>query len=334
MLTRLSVAAFCLALASPALAEEVNIYSYNQSERMEPLFDAFTRATGISVNIVYVDVGLVDRLRAEGTRSPADVVMTVDIARLAELADAGVLQAVDLPEVDAAIPAGFRDPDHRWLALTTRARVVYAARDRVPEGEITTYEALTDPKWQGRICSRPGVSDYNLALTAAMIAHHGEDYTRHWLEGLKANLARKPSGNDTEQAKSIAAGECDIALGNTYYIGQMLSDPDLRPAAEAIRMDFPRFEGGGTHVNVSGIGLTQAAPHRDNALALIRFLVSAEGQKIYAEVNNEFPLRPGAELAPVMQGWPPLDPDPIDLLDIARNRPAAVKLMDEVDFDG
>lgn len=338
---RLPILIRCLAalavLAAPALpasAAEVNIYSYNQSERMQPLFEAFTAATGIDVNIVYIDTGLIDRLRAEGARSPADVVMTVDIARLAELADAGVLQAVDLPEADAAIPAAFRDPDHRWLALTTRARIVYAAKDRVQPGEITTYEALADPKWRGRLCSRPGHSDYNLALTAAMIAHHGTDYTRTWLEGLKANLARKPAGNDTEQAKAIAAGECDIALGNTYYIGQMLSDPDLRAFAQQIRMDFPVFEGGGTHVNVSGIGLTLAAPHRDNALALIRFLVSPAGQKIYGEVNNEFPLRADAEIAPVMRDWPALHPDSIDLLAIARFRPEALDLMDEVDFDG
>ncbi len=181
-----------LALAGPAAGAEVNIYSYNQSERMQPLFDAFTAATGIDVNVVFVDKGLINRLQAEGRRSPADVVMTVDIARLKELADAGVLQPVTIPEVDAAIPPAFRDPDHRWFALTTRARVIYAAKDRVPPGEITTYEALTDPKWKGRICTRPGLSDYNLALTAAMIAHHGADYTRTWLEGLKANLARKP----------------------------------------------------------------------------------------------------------------------------------------------
>ena len=323
------------ALALPATAaDEVNIYSYNQSERMQPLFDAFTRATGVAVNIVFVDKGLINRLQAEGKRSPADVVMTVDIARLVELADAGVLQPVDDPAIDAAIPAAFRDPQHRWLALTTRARVVYAAKDRVTAGAVTTYEDLADPKWKGRICSRSGLSDYNLALTAAMIAHHGRDATKAWLEGLKANLAHRPEGNDTEQAKAIAAGECDIALGNTYYIGQMLSDPDLKAVAGKIRLDFPHFQGGGTHVNVSGIGMTLAAPNRDNALKLIDFLVSAEGQKIYGEVNNEFPLRPGAAVAPVMRDWPALHPDTIDLLDIARNRPAALELMDEVDFDG
>lgn len=321
-------------LAAPATAQEVNIYSYNQSERMQPLFDAFTAATGIDVNIVYVDSGLVNRLQVEGKRSPADVVMTVDIARLKELADGGVLQPMDIPEVDAAIPAEFRDPVHLWFAVSMRARVVYSAKDRVEPGEVTTYEALTDPKWQGRLCSRSGLSDYNLALTAAMIAHHGEDYARDWLKGIKANLARRPVGNDTEQAKAVASGLCDIALGNTYYIGQMMADPDLAPAAQAVRLDFATFEGGGTHVNVSGIGMTLAAPNHENAVRLMQFLVSPEGQKIYGEINNEYPLRAGAEVSEVMKDWPQLNPDSVDLLDIASNRPAAVKLMEEVDFDG
>ena len=332
-----SILAACLAacLAVPAAAaEEVNIYSYNQSERMQPLFDAFTRATGIAVNIVYVDTGLVSRLQAEAKRSPADMVMTVDIARLAEMAEGGVLQPVTIAAVDAAIPAGFRDPEHRWFAVSMRARVVYSAKDRVAPGEVTTYEALADPKWRGRLCSRSGLSDYNLALTAAMIAHHGADFTRTWLEGVKANLARRPVGNDTEQAKAVASGLCDIALGNTYYIGQMLADPGQAPAAAAVRLDFPVFEAGGTHVNVSGIGMTLAAPHRENALRLMEFLVSPEGQEIYGAVNNEFPLRPGAEVGEVMRDWPALDPDSIDLLEVARNRPAALRLMEEVDFDG
>jgi iron(III) transport system substrate-binding protein len=330
----LIAAALGVALAAPAGAAEVNIYSYNQSERMQPLFDAFTAKTGIAVNIVYVDTGLVSRLQAEGKRSPADVVMTVDIARLAELADGGVLQPVELPEVDQAIPSGYRDPEHRWFAVSMRARVVYAAADRVPAGAVTSYEDLADPKWKGRICTRPGLSDYNLALTAAMIAHRGEADTKAWLEGLKANLARRPTGNDTEQAKAIVAGQCDIALGNTYYIGQMLEDPDLAPVAKQIRLDFPHFEGGGTHVNVGGIGMTLAAPDRDAALELMRFLVSPEGQKIYGEINNEYPLRPGAEVSAAMKDWPALEPDTIPLLDIAKNRPAALRLMEEVDFDG
>ncbi|PZQ99643.1 MAG: iron ABC transporter substrate-binding protein [Cereibacter sphaeroides] len=319
-------------LSTPVWAEDVNIYSFNQSERMDPLFDAFTAKTGIDVNIAYVDKGI-ERLVAEGDRSPADVIMAVDMARLAEIAKAGVLQPVQSPAIDAAIPPDFRDPGGLWTAITTRARIVYAAKDRVAPGEVTTYEALVDPKWKGRICTRSGLSDYNLALTAAMIAHHGADYTKTWLEGIKANLARPPQGNDRDQAKAIFAGECDIALGNTYYIGQMMDEPDERPAAESLRLDFPVFEGGGTHVNISGIGMTKSAPNKENALKLMEFLVSPEGQKIYAEINNEFPLLKGVELGPVMQAWPAFTPDPVDLMEIAGDRPKALKLMDEVDFD-
>jgi iron(III) transport system substrate-binding protein len=320
--------------ALPALAEEVNIYSYNQSERMQPLFDAFTKATGIDVNVAFMETGIINRLQAEGDRSPADIVMTVDIARLIELQQGDVLQPVDDPVLEAAIPAAYRDPGKLWFGVTMRARVVYVAKDRVAPGEITTYESLADPKWKGRICTRPGHSDYNLALTSAMIAHHGLDQTRAWLEGLKANLARKPGGNDTAQAKAVVAGECDIALGNTYYIGQMLGDPELRPVAEAIRLDFPVFEGGGTHVNIGGVGMTKAAPNRANALKFMEFLVSPEGQKIYGEVNNEYPLLAGAEVGPEMRDWPKLVPDTIDLADLARYREDALKLMDTVDFDG
>ncbi len=321
-------------LATPALAEDVNIYSYNQSERMQPLFDAFTAQTGIKVNIVYSDTGLINRLIAEGARSPADLVMTVDISRLAELKAANVLQSLTDPALIDAIPAQFRDADNLWIGLTMRGRVIYAAKDRVAPGEVTTYEDLADPKWQGRLCTRSGLADYNLALTAAMIAHHGEAYTKTWLEGVKANLARKPEGNDTSQAKAIAAGQCDIALGNTYYIGQMMEDPELKADAEAVRLDFPVFEGSGTHVNISGIGMTKSAPHPENAVKLMEFLVSPEGQAIYGSVNAEYPLVAGAEISPVMQGWPALTPDTIPLLDIATYRADALRLMEEVNFDG
>ena len=335
MTLRIAAAAAIAVLATGQVqAAEVNIYSYNQSERMQPLFDAFTKQTGVAVNVAYVDKGLIERLKAEGARSPADVVMTVDIARLAEVAAAGVLQPVDDATMAAAIPAAFRDPGGLWYGLTTRARVVYAARDAVKPGDVTTYEDLADPKWKGRLCSRSGVSDYNLALTAAMIAHHGPDYAKTWLAGLKANLARRPQGNDRAQAKAIWAGECDIALGNTYYIGQMLANPDEKPYAEAVRLDFPVFEGGGTHVNISGIAMTKAAPHRDAALKLMEFLVSPRGQEIYAEINNEFPLVAGVRVPAFMQAWPKFTPDPIDLLEIAKDRPEALKITEEVDFDG
>lgn len=323
-----------LALAAPALAEEVNIYSLRQPELIQPLLDAFSAETGITVNVAHIDKGMVERLQSEGSRSPADVILTVDIARLAQVVEAGVTQAVDSPVLAANIPAEFRDPGNQWFGLTARARIVYAAKDRVADGAVTTYEDLADPKWKGRICTRPGTHDYNLGLTAAMIVHHGYDAARAWAEGLRANLAKKPEGNDRSQVKSIWAGECDISLGNTYYMGAMLADPEQKDWAEAVRIIYPTFEGGGTHMNVSGMALTRAAPHRDAAIRLMEFLSSEAAQKIYAETNNEFPVKPGVPLSPLVAGWGPFTPDTINLMDVAKERPDALRLMEEVNFDG
>lgn len=324
-----------LALAAlPALAAEVNVYSHRQPELVQPLFDAFTQATGIAVNVAYVDKGMVERLVAEGSRSPADLVMTVDIARLAQVVDAGVTQPVASAVLAANIPAEFRDPGNQWFGLTSRARIVYASKDRVADGAVTTYEDLANPKWRGRICTRPGTHDYNVALTAAVIAHHGEDYTRQWLEGLKANLARKPEGNDRGQVKAIWAGECDISLGNTYYMGEMLADPEQAEWANAVRIVFPVFEAGGSHLNVSGVAMTKAAPNHDAALALMEFLSSDAAQAIYAETNHEFPVKPGVARSALVESWGSFTPDTVNLMDLAKLRPAALQLIEEVNFDG
>ena len=328
------IALLALAFASPALAEEVNLYSHRQPELIQPLMDAFTAETGITVNIAFVDKGMAERLKAEGDRSPADLVLTVDIGRLIELVNADVTQAVDDPTLTANIPAEYRDPANQWFGLTTRARIIYASRARVQPGEITSYEDLADPKWQGRLCMRSGLNDYNVALTAAYMAHHTPEETTTWLTGLKANLARKPTGGDRDQVKSIWAGECDIALGNTYYIGQMLNDPEQIEFAKAVRIDFPVFEGAGTHMNLSGIAMTKAAPNKEAALQLMTWLTSDEAQRIYAETNHEFPVKPGVPRSELVQGWGAFTTDSVSLADVAANRPAAVKLIETVDFDG
>ncbi len=323
-----------LSLATPLLAAEVNVYSFRQPELLQPLFDAFTAETGIAVNVAYVDKGLVERLVAEGDRSPADLVMTVDISRLAQLVDAGVTQPVTSDVLAANIPAEFRDPANHWFGLTSRARVVYASRDRVADGEVTTYEDLADPKWQGRICSRSGVHDYSLGLMAAMIAHHGEADARVWAEGLKANLAKKPDGGDRDQVKSIWAGECDISLGNTYYMGEMVADPEQKPWADAVRIVYPAFEGGGTHLNISGVAMTKAAPDKAEALHLMEYLASDEAQRIYAETNHEFPVKPGVARSALVESWGAFTGDGLSLNDLARLRPDALRLMEQVNFDG
>ncbi|TJZ83757.1 Fe(3+) ABC transporter substrate-binding protein [Paracoccus hibiscisoli] len=322
------------ATAMPALAQEVNVYSHRQPELIQPLIDAFTAETGIAVNVAFVDKGMVERLQAEGARSPADLVLTVDVARLGEVKDAGVLQAVEDETLTDAIPDALRDDENQWFALTTRARIVYAHNDRVADGEVTTYEDLADPKWQGRICTRSFTNDYNVALTAAFLAHHGEEETVAWLEGVKSNLAKRPEGGDRDQVKSIWAGECDISLGNTYYMGAMLKDAEQQEWAESVRIMFPTFEDGGTHVNVSGMAMTASAPNRDAALQLMEFLVGDEAQRIYAETNNEFPVKDGVDRSELVASWGDFTPDDLSLTEISDLRPQALDLIERVNFDG
>ena len=334
MKMRLLMALTTALAASPVLAEEVNVYSHRQPELVQPLFDAFTKETGIAVNVAFVDKGMVERLVAEGRRSPADLVMTVDIARLSQVVDADVTQAVEDPALIAAIPPEFRDPANHWFGLTSRARVIFASKERVKPGEVTTYEDLADPKWKGRICTRPFTADYNVALTAAYLAHHGAEATKTWLEGVKANLAKKPEGNDRSQVKSIWAGECDISLGNTYYMGQMVNDAVEQEYAAAVNVVFPVFEGDGTHMNISGVAMTKAAPNKEAALKLMEFLASDEAQRIYAETNHEFPVKAGVPASSLVQSWGSFTPDSLGLVDVAKLRPEALKLIEEVNFDG
>ena len=284
-------AALAVALAaSPALAaEEVNVYSLRQPFLIRPLFDAFERETGIKVNVVFAQEGLVERLKREGRNSPADLILTTDVSRLYTAYEAGVTQAVETPLLTETIPANLREPDGHWYALTKRVRVVYASKDRVGPGEITSYEDLADPKWAGRICTRSGSHYYQIGLLGAFIAHYGEEKAEAWLRGVKKNLARKPQGNDRAQVKAISEGECDIALGNNYYYGRMLADAEQSAWAQAVTVAFPSLAGNGAHVNISGMALTAAAPHKDNAVKLMEFLAGDLAQQMYAESQ---PLRP------------------------------------------
>lgn len=333
MLRPLVAAAAMTLAATPALSAEVNVYTSRQPELIQPIFDAFTGQTGTKVNVLYAEKGLIERLKAEGTRSPADLYVTADISNLKAAADAGLTQPHGSAAVDEVVPSELRDADGRWFALTTRARAVYASKERVEEGAITTYEELANPEWKGRICIRPGSHSYNLALISAMIAHHGADKTKAWLEGLEANLARKPQGGDRDQIKAVAAGECDLAVGNTYYLGKMLADPDQRAAAEAVRVVFPVFEGGGTHLNISGAALTGSAPNGEAALQLVEFMLSDEAQRLYAELNSEYPVRDGVAVSEVVGSWGSFEPDTIPLARIGDLRGDALKLVEEVGFD-
>ena len=336
---RLAAAALAAGIAYVPFAaqadEVVNIYSYRQPQLIQPTLDAFTAETGIKTEILFLDKGLEDRILAEGTNSPADVILTVDIARLTNAKDKGVTQALEDETVNANLPAEYRDPEGHWFGITKRARVLYASKDRVGEDAIT-YAELSDPKWKGKICMRSGQHDYNLALISAAIAHWGAEKTETWLAGVRDNLARKPDGGDRPQAKAIWAGECDIALGNTYYVGLMQTnekDPEEKEWASAIKVVFPTFENGGTHVNVSGAALAKHAPNRDNAVKLIQFLSSPQAQEIQAQQVFEYPVQPGLALSPVVEAFGALNADTLPLAEIAANRKAASEMVDRVALD-
>ncbi len=330
------VALSTLAAIGTARSEEsVNIYSYRQPPLIEPVLKAFTEKTGIKTNVLFLDKGLDERILAEGENSPADVILTVDIARLSAIVDKGITQPVNDVAITSEIPAEYRDPSGNWFGLTKRARVVYASKDRVAQNEIT-YEELADPKWKGKLCARSGQHDYNLALISSMIAHSSVEKAEAWLSGVKANLARKPEGGDRDQAKAIFAGECDIAIGNTYYVGQMLTnekEPEQKEWAGAIKVLFPNANDRGSHVNISGMALAKYAPDKEAALKLMAYLASPEAQKIYAEQVFEYPVDPNVEPSDLVASFGALKADPLPLADIAANRKAASELVDRVAFD-
>jgi iron(III) transport system substrate-binding protein len=323
-------------LGFAAQAEEsVNIYSYRQPPLIAPVLKAFTDKTGIKTNVLFLDKGLDERILAEGENSPADVILTVDIARLTSIVEKGIAQPVNDATINAEIPAQYRDPAGNWFGLTKRSRVVYASKDRVAQNEIT-YEELADPKWKGKICTRSGQHDYNLALISSMIAHHGAAQAEEWLKGVKANLARKPEGGDRDQAKAIFAGECDIALGNTYYVGEMLTndkEPEQKEWAGSIKVLFPNAADRGSHVNISGMALTKYAPDKAAGLKLMAFLASPEAQKIYAEQVFEYPVDPNVKPSALVAGWGALNADTLPLSEIAAHRKEASEMVDRIAFD-
>ena len=334
----MSAAALAVAAPVPAAAEEVNVYSYRQEFLIRPFLDKFTAETGIKVNVVFASSGIMERLKAEGANSPADLVLTVDIARLDALAEAQLLQPVTTDTLNANIPAQFRHPDGVWYGLTTRARIIYASRDRVPAGSITSYEDLADPKWKGRICMRTSKHVYNRALLASMIAAHGEDKAKTWATALKENQGRKPQGNDRAQVKAVMEGVCDIALGNNYYYGKMLFNekkPEQKQWAAAVYPVFPNQGDRGTHVNISGVALAKSAKNRDAAVKLMEFLSGNVAQEMYASVNFEYPVKADVAWNPEVAKWSDgkFKVDAVSLQKLAELSPVAVKMFNEVGFE-
>ncbi len=319
--------------SSATLAEDsVNIYSYRQAYLIDPVVEQFTKDTGIKVNVLFAKKGLAERLQREGKHTKADLVLTTDISRLMDLVNKELTQKVDSKVINENIPAHLQGADNHWFALTTRVRNIYASKERVGNIDIT-YEDLADEKFKGKICTRSGKHPYTIALVSSMIAHHGAESTKAWLKGVKGNLARKPQGNDRAQVKAIKEGICDVSLGNSYYFGKMLADEKQIAWANSVHILFPNQKDRGAHVNVSGMALTKHAPNKEAAIKLMEYLSSGSAQQIYAEVNMEYPVKPGVKSSKVVSAWGEFKSDKLDMDKIAKNREQAIKLIDEVKFD-
>jgi iron(III) transport system substrate-binding protein len=325
------------AMASAAHAADVTLYTTREPGLIQPLLDQFNKDTGVKVNTVFVKDGLIERVRAEGEKSPADVLMTVDIGNLLDLVDAGVTQPVESATLREVIPANLRGADNQWFTLSLRDRVAYVAKDL--DVDALTYEDFADPNWKGKVCIRSGQHPYNTALIAAMIAHDGAEATEEWLRKVKANLGRKAAGGDRDVARDILGGICDVGIANAYYVGRMKNaEPgtDARKWGDAIKVVRPTFaneKSRGTHVNISGAAVAKHAPNRDGAVQLLEYLVSDKAQSLYAMANYEYPVKAGVTLDPVVASFGKLIIDPLPLTEIAKHRKQASELVDKVGFN-
>ncbi len=326
------VALATIANLAPAVAdEEVNVYSARQEVLILPLLDRFTERTGITVNIVSAKAdALLARLQREGINSPADVFLTTDAGRLARAKEAGLLQPAQSVRLEELVPATYRDPEGYWFGISLRARPIIYAKDRVKPSELSTYADLTSPKWAGRICVRSSTSVYNQSMLAAMVVRQGVESAEHWARGLVANFARDPQGGDRDQIRAVAAGECDVALANTYYLAGLAKSKDKadRQAAEKVAIFWPDQDGHGVHVNVSGAGVAKFAPNQRNAVKLLEFLIGEEAQGIYASVVNEYPVVTGAPVADIVASWGTFKADDLNLATLGTYNGAAVRVAD------
>jgi len=316
-----------------ALAKEVNVYSYRQPILIDPFFDEFTKLTGIKVNVLHAKKGLLERVLAEGSDTPADLVLTVDIARLNQFVENDLLQSVDSNILKMNIPEHLRDSKNRWFALSKRARIVAVSKDRVPDGSIMRIEDLSDSKWKGKICTRPGSHDYNRSLLASIIAANGETAAEEWAAGVVSNLARKPEGNDRAQAKAIYEGVCDIAVMNTYYFGKMKfneKNPEQKDWASEIRLVFTNQNDRGNHINIAGGGVIKYSKNTENALALLEFLTQPKAQALYSSMNYEYTVNPDMKLSDELKSWGEFKEDTLPVEKLAELAPLAQKIIDRV----
>jgi iron(III) transport system substrate-binding protein len=311
----------------------VNVYSHRHYDTDRELFRRFTAETGIAVQVVTASADeLITRLRNEGSASPADVLITVDAGRLERAATEGLLQAVRSDALEAAVPAHLRDPEGLWYGLTQRARVLVYHRDRVDPSTLNGYASLTEPRWRGRIATRSSSNVYNQSLLAALIERDGPEAAERWARGVAENMIRPPRGGDTDQLKMVAAGAADIALVNTYYLARLAEsgDGEDRRAAERLAVFFPDQDGAGTHINVSGAGVTASSRNKENAIRLLEFLTSPEAQYLFAEANQEYPVSPAVEWSPALKAWGEFRTDFMDLRRLGELNGEAVRMFDRV----
>ena len=315
----------------PTLATEtINIFTYRQPALLAPMLEAYTKETGIEFKTVYAPKGLVARLQAEGQNAQADTVITVDISRVQELADSGLLAPLNTPVIARNVPAHLRAEDDSWTTLSLRARILAISKTRVAKDSLKNIEQLAEPEWRSRVCTRKGSHVYNRALLASLIAHHGEEDARAWAKGLVDNLARRPQGNDRAQAKAIYAGECDVALMNTYYFGKMRfnkGEPEQRVWADSIELVFFNQQGRGQHVNISAGGILKTSKNKDRARAFLAWLTSAEAQRLYTEINYEYPVNPESAPSDEVASWGSFKMDKLALPEIARLSPVAQRII-------
>lgn len=308
----------------------VNVYSARHYDVDDSLYERFKAETGIEVNLIEGDsASLLERLRREGDQSPADLFIAVDAGRLHQAETEGIFDSVQSDVLSERIPESLRHPEGLWFGLTKRARVIVYAKDRVQPGDIATYEDLADPKWKGKVLIRSSSNIYNQSLMGSIVAAMGEADAETWCKGLVANMARKPQGGDRDQVRAVAAGEGDVAVANTYYLGHMMAgSPEDQDAASKVGVIFPNQDGRGTHVNISGAGVVKGAPNRDNAIKFLEFLVGDEAQTVFAGGNKEYPVTVGTEVAPELAGFGTFKEDAVNASVFGAANQQAVMLMD------
>ena len=331
----LSTTILVLALSlTKVIGAEVNIYSHRQPFLINPFLEKFTEETGIKTNVVYATKGLAQRLKAEGKNSPADVILTVDIGRLYIYDDLDLLASIDSDILDKNIPSNLKSPENKWFALSKRSRIIVTSKERVGEGQITKIEDLANQKWKGKICSRPGSHVYNRALMASLILSLGEKAAEEWAKKFVDNLSRRPQGNDRAQVKAIFEGQCDISIINNYYFGKLKysEDPSQREWAKSVRLIFPNQgeEERGAHINISGGGVAKYSKNKNEAVALLEFLSKAQSQKMYGEINFEYPVNPSVETTEELKSWGSFKSDSLPIIAIAQKAYEAQKIIDRV----